>query len=119
MQARRTTRKAINLPGRYYTGVGAPIDITLSDVSTGGCRFPAEAGKLKPGSPIQIYVGGSGPHRASVRWLENGEIGVSFMMPLEQDFIDKIQCGHIPDITPESKPGGFKPMGDALPLRFC
>jgi len=119
MRTRKTTRKAINVPGRYFTGLGDPVDVTLSDLSEGGCRFPMEAHKLNIGAPLQVYVAGSGPHRASVRWIDNGQVGVTFATPLESEQFEKFMASHVPDLSDEATPGDFEIAPDALPQRFC
>lgn len=119
MQTRKNPRKAITLPGRYFTGLGDPVDVQLTDLSTGGCSFAVGPGKLMLGSRLQIFVAGSGPHHASIKWLKDGEAGVCFAVPLDEEEFDKMQPSHIPDLTPEAMPGDFDEMKPGLPLRFC
>ena len=119
MQTRQKPRKALNLPGRYFTGLGSPVDVMLSDVSEGGCRFSVGSAKLAIGSPLQVYVAGSGRHRAAVRWIDDGYVGVTFAAPLASEQVANLQIGHVPDISAEAHPGEFDTMADAKPQRFC
>lgn len=119
MRTRKTNRKTITLPGRYFTGLGTPVDVTLSDLSVGGCRFPKGDLKLIPGAPIQIYVGGSGPHRASIKWVADGDVGVTFTTPLDQELFENFQSSHVPDRQATGRPGDFDSVPDTLPQRFC
>lgn len=119
MQTRKKPRKSLTVPGRYFTGLGSPVDVTLADLSEGGCRFATDNKKLALGSHLQVYVAGSGPHQAAVRWVEKGEVGVTFASPLETEQFEKFQGSHVPDLSDEALPGDFEPMPDALPQRFC
>lgn len=119
MRTRKTPRKALNVPGRYFTGLGDPVDVTLSDLSEGGCRFPIGNQKLNVGAPMQIYVASTGPHRASVRWIDDGQAGVTFASPLETEQFEKFRVSHVPDGSIDDKPGEFEIVPDALPQRFC
>ncbi len=119
MQTRQKPRKALNLPGRFFTGLGTPVDVIMSDVSEGGCRFPISAQKLTIGAPMQIYIAGSGPHRAAVRWVADGEAGVIFSVPLDEELVEGFQVSHVPDASAEATPGDFEAMDGEKPRRFC
>lgn len=119
MRTRKTPRKSINVPGRYFTGLGDPVDVTLSDLSEGGCRFPAGSHKLTVGAPVQIYVAGSGPHRAAIRWIDDDNVGVTFAVPLTPEQVEKFKGSHVPDTSADATPGDFEIIPDALPQRFC
>jgi len=109
----------INVQGRYFTGLGSPVDVMLRDISEGGCSFPAGQQKVVIGSPIQVYIAGSGPHRGSVRWVEDGQVGVIFTQPLPPEQVEQFQGSHVPDKSAEATPGEFEPMPDVRPQRFC
>ncbi|MBV7258851.1 PilZ domain-containing protein [Erythrobacter crassostreae] len=119
MQTRKTSRKTVSLPGRYFTGLGNPVDVTLIDLSTGGCRFAPGPGKFTPGTQLQVFVGSSGPHRAMIKWSDGGEIGVTFTVPLNSNLVDQSQDGHVPDLSKSMAPGDFEPMDGSRPSRFC
>ena len=119
MRTRQTNRETISLPGRYFTGLGKPEDVTLSDLSVGGCRFALGQRKLLLGAPVQIYVGSSGPHRATVRWTKDGEAGVTFRVPLPKQMLASLQDGDIPDAPKTDAMDAFDDMTDAQPQRFC
>ncbi len=119
MQTRKTPRKSLNVPGRYFTGLGDPVDVTLADLSEGGCRFAIGNQKLNIGAPMQIYVASTGPHRASVRWIDDGQVGVTFATPLETEQFEKFKGSHVPDMSDDGTPGEFEVVPDALPQRYC
>lgn len=119
MRTRKTSRKAINLPGRYSTGLGEPCDVLLRDLSPGGCRFVSSQHRLNLGSPIQIYVAGTGPHRAIVKWVSNGEVGLGFLAPLSDDQFNRFQSSHIPDPNDRNLSADFDDITDLKPQRFC
>lgn len=119
MQTRKNPRKDITLPGRYFTGLGQPVDVILKDLSTGGCRFEHGSDKLRIGFRLQIYIAGSGPHHAMIRWVENGEVGLTFIQPLSEEEYDAFQPGHVPDVAEVTAPGEFEEMPEYTPRRFC
>ncbi|QUL37029.1 PilZ domain-containing protein [Erythrobacter sp. JK5] len=119
MRTRKSPRKPINVPGRYFTGLGSPVDVTLSDLSEGGCRFVAGAHTLTVGAPLQIYVADSGPHRAAVRWIEGEEVGVTFAAPIAIGQFDTVKTAHGPELPDQPAPRALAPMPTGLPQRFC
>lgn len=119
MQTRQNPRRNINIPGRYSTGVGSPVDVVVTDISEGGCRFPNDAPNLAVGMPMQIFIAGSGPHRATVRWIEQGEAGIVFTVPFSEESIADFKSGNIPDIDMAAHPSDFEAMPDMQPRRFC
>lgn len=119
MRTRQNHRKTITLPGRYFTGLGSPVDVQLTDLSVGGCRFAIGNQKLSLGSPVQIYVGGAGPYRANIKWVENGEAGVTFASPLSDEEFANFRNSHVPDLDALRRSGDFDDMPDTPPQRFC
>lgn len=119
MRTRKTTRKSITLPGRYFTGLGTPENVTLVDLSVGGCRFANGDRRVTLGSPMQIYVANTGPHRAIVKWVQNGEVGVTFTTPLSQEQFEAFQSSHIPDAAKPEAMAPFEDMVGVKPQRFC
>lgn len=119
MRTRQNTRKATTLPGRYLTGRGLPTTVTLSDLSIGGCRFelPADSSFII-GMPLQIFIAGSGPHHANVKWVENGEAGITFAIPLEEEQIERFESGEAP-LPPKSTDEAFDSVMEQRPQRFC
>lgn len=119
MRTRQQPRRQIDLPGRYFTGVGAPVDVVVSDVSEGGCRFPIGAARLAPGTPLQLTIAASGPHRATVRWIEDGAVGVVFAQPLSAELVEQLKSGANSDHPAAAAPAKFEPAPDQRPQRFC
>jgi len=122
MQARKKLRRNINVPGRYFTGIGAPVDIALRDISEGGCRFPLGSAQLARGAQLQIIIAGTGPLRGSVRWIEDGDVGVTFKVPLDSEVVEQLKSSHIHGTVAAAPSGEFAPMTatpDGLPRRFC
>ncbi len=119
MQTRQTNRKPITLAGRYFTGQGTPTDVTITDLSSGGCRFASRSPFLTRGARVQIYLEKSGPHHALVKWIEDGEIGVTFNTPLSEDDFATFQNSHVPAVAEDRRAGAFEDMPKSLPNRFC
>ncbi|EAQ28817.1 hypothetical protein NAP1_14498 [Erythrobacter sp. NAP1] len=119
MKTRQTKRKQSNVPGRYLAGNGEPQDVVLRDVSVGGCRFEMGQRAFTLGSPLQIVVAGTGPHRAIVKWIDKDEVGLTFERPLSQAQVDSFMGSHVPDPSQSNAGATFTPMQDAKPQRFC
>ncbi|WP_432201345.1 PilZ domain-containing protein [Erythrobacter sp. W53] len=119
MKTRQKPRKAFTLPGRYFTGLGAPVDVMLTDLSEGGCRFVTGGRALPLGANLQIYVANSGPHLASVKWAAQGEVGVTFSSPLATEKFEQFQNSHVPDASWSEQIGEFDAMPEGPPRRFC
>jgi len=97
MQTRKSNRKTISLPGRYFTGLGTPEDVTLADLSVGGCRFAY--GDRKP--------------------VKGEEVGVTFTTPLSQKHFESFQASHIPDASARNAADNFDDMAGKQQQRFC
>jgi hypothetical protein len=125
MQTRQKSRRSVDVPARYFTGVGEPVAVMLRDISEGGCRFPAGNAKLRAGMPLQISVAGTAPLSAKVRWAEDGEIGVNFDRPLAPEMVEQFKSFQFANPPSAAKPSEFAPMpapidlSNAPPRRFC
>ncbi|AWW73490.1 hypothetical protein CD351_03490 [Erythrobacter sp. KY5] len=119
MKTRQTKRKLSNVPGRYLADLGDPHDVILRDVSVGGCRFEKGERSFTLGSPIQIMVAGTGPHRAIVKWIAKGEVGIGFAQPLSQAQVDGFQASHVPGPSQANISATFSQINDTRPQRFC
>ncbi|WP_299196272.1 PilZ domain-containing protein [uncultured Erythrobacter sp.] len=119
MRARKDQRKIISIPGRYFTGLGDPVDVELKNLSVRGCCMAAVSGKLPPGSRLQIHIGSSGPHHAHVKWARDNEVGVVFVKPLDPERFARFQSSHVPDSAQSTIAGDFEDMLSGRPQRFC
>ncbi|MEE4199694.1 PilZ domain-containing protein [Erythrobacter sp.] len=119
MRTRQTMRKTINLPGHYLADLGEPRDVVLRDLSVGGCRFDCGGRRFALGAPIQIFVAGTGPHRAIVKWVSDGEVGIGFQAPLSEAQFDAFQASHVPDPVIAARRMVFDDISDMKPQRFC
>ena len=119
MKIRKTSRKTITLPGRYITGLGKPEDVLLTDLSVGGCRITYGDRKVILGAPIQIFIGNTGPHRATIKWIKGEELGVTFTQPLSEEQFTTFQNSHVPDRVTNTVSGEFDEMNGTAPQRFC
>lgn len=117
METRRDSRRQTSIQGRYYTGLGTPVDVMILDLSHGGCRFVVNDETLRVGTPLQLHIGSSGPYRASVRWANDGEVGVRFVLELEAEELAELQCGE--SLDPDDMSSQIQPPTSATPLRFC
>ncbi len=95
MMTRQTNRKPLTLPGRYHLGKGRGAEVTLSTLSRGGCRFVDEEGHLAAGTRIHVYIDDAGPFPAQVRWVREGQTGVTFATPLDQAQLAHFRNCHV------------------------
>ena len=119
MQTRKTNRKTITLAGQYFAGLGAPVDVTITDLSPRGCRFATSSRNLARGTRLQIYLEGSGPHAAMLKWIENGEVGVTFVTPLTDELFRKFQNTHVPIPGANREAREYLATPRGAPNRFC
>ena len=121
MQTRQTQRKTITLAGRYFSGAGEPVDVLIRDLSIGGCRFDATGPHLVQNTRLQIFLEGSGPHYAMVKWAADGEVGITFITPLSEELFARFQNSHVAlhDKERTRTSSDFDPMPQSLPRRFC
>lgn len=126
MRTRKVERKQTELAGQCCTSQGRLFDITVHDLSNGGCRFADDDPALFVGAPANIMINGTGPHRCFVRWREDGQVGVSFVRPMSEDEIAQVLSGKMPprapaqampDEKPASAPQPAAPTG--MVRRFC
>ncbi len=119
MQTRKKPRKVLTVPGRYFTGQGEPVSVRLLDLSVGGCRFAIGETTLPPGSSLQVIIADRGPYKAHVKWCADGECGVTFDVPLDEEDYNSFRNSHVFDFSDEGAPGTFTPIiGDGR-QRFC
>jgi hypothetical protein len=80
--ARRTTRYRVEFPGRVKCfGAPKPRQVTLSDLSSVGCRLePAE--QLRAGAQILVKLPGMNYQPATIAWKRGDRVGMQFQHPL-------------------------------------
>ena len=114
MEERRDERHGITVPGRYRTGSGMAVDVTLRDLSRGGCQIHDRLGRLSVEQFLTIRIGPIGPIDSRVRWQDGRVAGIRFDQPLADTVLDHIraiaeEAGWRPE-TPESgAPSGQVP----------
>ena len=74
---------------------------------------------MSPGTPLQIFVADTGPHKAIVKWIADGEAGVGFLQPLSDALFSSFQTTHVPDVAKSAAPAEFDDMKGMTPQRFC
>ncbi len=89
---RDKTRKILSVPGKIRTGRGVPHRVAITDVSEGGCRIIESNIRIEAGSNVSIRVGNLDPIYASVRWTQNGVIGLEFQQPLCGPLVENMRA---------------------------
>lgn len=102
MRTRKVERKPTKIAGQCCTSQGRLSDITVCDLTKGGCRFSDADRGLFTGVPVSIMIAGSGPYRSFVRWREEDDVGVSFVQPLSPEVLEQLLAGK--PVTPEPSP---------------
>ena len=54
-----------------------------------------------------------------IKWVDKGEVGVTFSTPLSESEFETFQGSHVPDLAAQGMPGDFEPLTDTRPQRFC
>ena len=83
-------RHEISIVGRVGSGSRAR-DVTVQDLSEGGCRFHDFFGGIAVGTRTTIKLGPIGPIGATVRWCRDEEIGIQFDNPLYPSVLEHIR----------------------------
>lgn len=120
MRTRQVDRKKVEVAGQCCSVQGRLFDISIEDLTKGGCGFSDPADVLKVGSPVNLMISGTGPHRAHVRWKAEGKVGVSFQRPLSDEMVEDLIEGRKPAPTPDPAPAASNqpsPGASTLPLR--
>lgn len=91
MEERREERHGITVQGRYRTGSGMAVDVTLRDLSKGGCQVHDRLGRLEVEQFLTIRIGPIGPIDSRVRWLDGRVAGIRFDAPLNDSVLDHIR----------------------------
>ena len=123
MKTRKVERKRTEINGQCCTNQGRLFDITVCDLSDGGCRFRDADNSLFVGVAVSIMINGTGPHRCYVRWREGVQVGVSFVRPLSPAQLDELLYGRPIAAAPATMPSPVEEDEAAnapAPLRrFC
>lgn len=93
MKTRKVERKHTDITGQCCTSQGKLFDITVSDLTEGGCRFRDADNSLFAGAQLTLMIAGSGPYRCFVRWRDKSDVGVSFVQPLTAEILDQLVNG--------------------------
>ncbi len=88
MKERKHTRVELEATGCYRSPRGMAWEIHFADLSEGGCRLEDADGSLNIGEELSVYIAGTGPHIANVRWTEGGFAGLSFAQPLPKQVFE-------------------------------
>ncbi len=119
MRTRQKDRRKVEIAGQCCTADGRLFDIAVRDLTDGGCRFGDLQPPLRIGEQLNLMIGGSGPHRAHVRWSNEGAVGVSFARPFTKEQIEQLIAGDFkPAAESLSQSGPVNDRRDnSLPLR--
>ncbi|MEM6858788.1 MAG: PilZ domain-containing protein [Pseudomonadota bacterium] len=115
MQTRRDNRIRTNAEGTYTTNLGREWEVEVTDLSRGGCRVDDPHGGLKLGEYVEVFVGGTGPHKAEVAWRQSFRVGLEFVQPIAQSVLARIEQNDWDGAASEFS----KTRHQAMVRRFC
>ena len=118
MKTRKIDRTPITARGTLRTVDGKSRDVVILDLSEGGCRIGEGVDDIFNAAPVELHFSGTGPHRANVRWVRDGEIGIGFVRELAPALLDQLSD---PDSTAAPTQAGYPQAGTPKkPVRrFC
>lgn len=93
---RQASRSVVKVGAGLYDNVRPSFNITVTDLSTGGCGVEANV-HLEAGTRVWLKLPGLESWAARVVWSHNGRAGLSFDTPLHQGVVDRFRCGGEPN----------------------
>lgn len=75
---------------RYYVktecdlriGSGAPVRAEITDLSEAGCACTTPSPWMRSGAQATIRIGSLGPIDATIRWVNDRQVGIEFHRPV-------------------------------------
>ncbi|MCB2061656.1 MAG: PilZ domain-containing protein [Novosphingobium sp.] len=86
MDRRREARIPVELPGTYRMD-GKLCQMFYSQISSQGCRLSGLEHSFGENDTIEVSLGPIGPIDATVRWADDGTVGVEFDAALEAEVV--------------------------------
>ena len=77
-------RRIVNLTAYAREAGSAILQVTISDLTTNGCRLKAEI-DLEPATALWLKIPGLTPRRAVIRWTKGGEAGCEFDVAITEE----------------------------------
>lgn len=91
MEHRRVERFDIEATGKYRSGAGLALPVTVANLRMYGCQLRAIPRRLRRGDVITLRIANIGPIEAEVRWVEPGkQAGLEFLTPLHESVFDHV-----------------------------
>ena len=69
---------------------GGNVDLTVLDLSPGGCMVDRKRANAEPGGRVLVTLPGLSPQSAQVVWVEDGHAGIAFEQPLHEAVLDHL-----------------------------
>ncbi len=90
-EQRQDERYRVGLAARLSDEVAQSRAVTVTNVSTRGCRFNLIGEALEPGAALRMAFGRAGTVDARVKWRAGSAYGVGFDHPLQAVMLDHIR----------------------------
>ncbi|NOW46784.1 hypothetical protein FHW96_002948 [Novosphingobium sp. SG751A] len=99
MRSRQTNRQAIRRPltmsARCRLMSGLQDNVTVSDLSTHGCRIATRTLSLAVGTRVMLKLDGLEAISCTVRWVESGQCGLQFERPIYEPVVEHLCRLHV------------------------
>jgi hypothetical protein len=89
--ARQTRRRMVNFAGRLRESDSSGVDVTVIDLSVGGCRIAPATG-LAVEQIFWLKLPGFEARHCHVLWLNGPEAGCEFAVPLSAQEYDALSA---------------------------
>jgi hypothetical protein len=89
--ARQTRRRMVNFASRLRDADSSGMDVTVIDLSTGGCRIAPATG-LEVGQIFWLKLPGFEARHCHVLWLNGPEAGCEFTNALSDEEYDSLSA---------------------------
>ena len=84
MQTRQAPRHSVSTTGTVRSARGMEWQVSVDDLSPGGCRIDDPGGGLLLGELVKLSIAEIGPIVAEVAWRQSSRVGVEFVRPLSE-----------------------------------
>ncbi|WP_239807302.1 PilZ domain-containing protein [Croceicoccus hydrothermalis] len=75
-------RYHVNASCQIRVGAGTPIQAEVTDLSEAGCACATPSVWMRSGAQVTIRIGSLGPIDATIRWVNDRQVGIEFHRPV-------------------------------------
>lgn len=83
-------RETVVIQGTCRIGERPAEDVLVTDLSAGGCRLRGNSVGVTKTEAVELWVAGTGPIAAKLKWLKQGSVGLAFDTPLADEVLQPL-----------------------------